>query len=156
MRRNFWRDLYPISETRRRFTRATALWIYLPIGLGALAAIAAAIAVIATVPGSGLERWAQAATIVLASVLIGTGFAAWLLLIAAIGELEDLMEVMPFFTSRLRLRVVTGARWWNRTLNDVRRSIASLIEFFSPAQRAGIVPWRKRMKRTARGGKRDE
>jgi hypothetical protein len=156
MRRNFWKDLYPISETRRRFARSTAVWIYLPIGIGALIAIAAAVAVIGGVPGSGLNQWAQAATIVLAGVLLGAGFAIWLLLVAAIGGLEDLMAVMPFFTSRLRLRVVTGARWWNRTLNEIRRSIISVTGFFSPAEKVETAPWQLRMPKIPRGGKSNE
>jgi hypothetical protein len=154
MRRDFWRDLYPISETQRRFARATAVWIYLPIGLGALIALAAAVAVIGGGPGGGLTRWAQTVTIVFSAILLAAGFAALLLLLAAIGALEYLLEVLPFFTSRLRLRVVVGARWGNRTLNKVRHSIEYLTGIFSTGRVIAIHALRKRMPGSRRGGKR--
>jgi hypothetical protein len=153
MRRDFWRDLYPITETQRRFSRATAAWIYLPIAIGALLALAVAAAVIGGGASGGLTRWAQTVTIVFSAVLLGAGFAALLLLVAAIGALEYLLEVLPFFTSRLRLRVVAGARWGNRALNKVQHSIESLTGIFSTSRAFAINVLRKRMRGGRRGGK---
>jgi hypothetical protein len=152
MRRDFWRDLYPISETQKRFARATAVWIYLPIGFGALIAIAAAAAVIGGGPGGGLIRWAQTVTIVFSAMLMGAGFAVLLLLLAAIGGLEYLLEVLPFFTSRLRLRVVAGARWGNRALNKVRHSIEYLTGIFSTGRVMAFHVLRIRTSGNRRGG----
>lgn len=153
MRRDFWRDLYPISETQRRFARATAVWIYLPIGVFTLIALAAAAAAIAGAVGNGLNQWAQLATIILAAALLAAGFAVWIILLAAIGGLEDLLETMPFFTSRLRLRVVTIARAGRRTLNEIRRAIAFVEGLFSSGGRVAIDTWRHRMHGSRRGGK---
>ncbi len=144
MRRDFWRDLYPISETQRRFARATAAWIYLPIGAGALIALAVAFAVIGGGSGSGLTRWAQTVTVVFSAILIGAGLAFLLLLVAAIGGLEYLLEVLPFFTSRVRLRVVAGARWGNRALNKLQHSIEYLTGIFSTGRAMAFYAFRKR------------
>jgi hypothetical protein len=143
MRRDFWRDLYPISETQRRFARASALWIYLPIGLGALIAIAAAAALIGGSGGGGITVWSQIATILFTILMIGAGFAICLILLAVIGGLELLLETLPFFSSRVRLRVVTGARAVRRALKGIRRSVAFVDGiFFSGGQVANDV-WRK-------------
>jgi hypothetical protein len=152
MRRDFWRDLYPISETQRRFARATAAWIYLPIGLGALIAIAAAVAVIGGGAGSGLTRWAQTITVVFTAILLGAGLALLLLLVAAIGGLEYLLEVLPFFTSRVRLRVVAGARWGNRALNKVLHSLEYLTGIFSTGRVMVFHALRIRTSGNRRGG----
>lgn len=153
MRRDFWRDLFPISETQRRFARASAAWIYLPIGIGALVALAAAAAVIVGGAENGLARWAQIATILFAFLLIAAGFAVFLLLLAAIGGLELLLEALPFFSSRVRLRVVTFARAARRTLNDIRRSIAFVDGLFFSGGRVVLDAWQDRMRGSRRGGK---
>jgi len=153
MRRDFWRDLYPISETRRRFGRATALWIYLPVGLAALIVLAVAAAVFVGGPSGGLSRWSQTVTIVFTVVLLAAGFAALLLLLAAIGALEYLLEVLPFFTSRVRLRVVAGARWGNRALNKAQHSIEYLTGFFSTGRVLAVHALRIRTHGSRRGGK---
>jgi hypothetical protein len=143
MRRDFWRDLYPISETRRRFARATAIWIYLPIGTGALIALAAAAALIVGSAGSSLSSWAQIATILFTVLMIVAGFAICLLLLAAIGGLELLLETLPFFSSRVRLRVVTGARAIRRGLNGIRGSVAFLDGIFFSGGKVASDVWRK-------------
>lgn len=143
MRRDFWRDLYPISETRRRFTRATAMWIYLPIGVGALIALAAAAVLIAGSAGSGLSSWAQIATILFTVLMIVAGFAICLVLLAAIGGLELLLKTLPFFSSRVRLRVVTGARAIRRGLNRIRGSVAFMDGILFSGGKVASEVWRK-------------
>ncbi len=153
MRRDFWRDLYPISETQRRFTRASAAWIYLPIGLGALIALAVGAVLIAGSSGNGLGRWAEIATILFSTLLIAAGLAFFLLLLAAIGGLELLLETLPFFSSRVRLRVVTGARGIRRILTQIRQSVAVVDGLFFSGGTVAVDAWRNRINGSRRGGK---
>jgi hypothetical protein len=155
MNRNFWRDLYPMSETRRRLSRASFLWIYLPIAASALLAVGIAIAVLGFKPGDGIEDWSQLATIVLAAALLVTGFVSWLVILASIWGLRDLLDILPDFTSRMRLRFVVGARSWKRGLNTVKRSSAAVSRFFSPDKRDQSW-WEGQLRKSRRRGDRDE
>jgi hypothetical protein len=155
MDRNFWHDLYPTSETRKRFSRSSALWIYLPIAAGALIAGVAAVAVLVFVPrdsSAAWAQWAQLATIILAAALLVTGFISWLVILASIWGLRDLLRALPDFTSRMRLRFIFGARSWKRGLNTVKRSAAAVSRVLSPdphpgrprvASKAGKPPERR-------------
>jgi hypothetical protein len=156
MRRDFWRDFSPISETQRRFARASAVWIYLPIGIGALIALAVGALLIVGSSGGGLSSWAEIATILFSAILIGAGLAFFLLLLAAIGALEYLLETLPFFTSRVRLRVVAGARWASRALNKTQHSMEYLTGIFSTGRVIAIHALRIRTPASRRGGKRHE
>src|SRR4030042_3294222 len=122
MDRNFWRDLYPISETRRRLNPPAFLCISLPIAATALIAVGIAIAVLGFTPGDGFANWAQTATIVLAAALMVTGFVSWLAILASIWGLRDLMGHLPDFASQMRLRVVIRARSLERGINTVQHS----------------------------------
>jgi len=155
MDRKFWRDLYPMSETRRRFSSSSVLWIYLPIAASALIAIGIAIAVLGTPPGDGFAHTAELATIVLAAVLLVAGFLSWLALLASIWGLGDLLEVLPVFSSRMRLRFVVGARSWKRAFTGIKRTAAGISRFFSAGKEDEMSEWEKRLRRTRRGGGRD-
>ena len=151
MDKNFWRDLYPTSETRRRFARTSWRWIYLPIAASALVAVGIAAAVLVSTPGGGFPQSGQLATIVLAGMLLAAGFFAWLVILACLWGLNDVLEILPVFTSRARLRVVIGARAWKRRISGIKRIAAAVFRFFSPGKRSGPFPWEK-MKRTGRRG----
>ncbi len=153
MRRDFWRDLYPISETQKRFARASAVWIYLPIGIGALIALAVGAGLIVGSSGGGLSSWAEIATIIFSALLIAAGLAFFVLLLAAIGGLELLLETLPFFSSRVRLRVVTGARGIRRILTQIRQTVAVVDGVFFSGGQVAVNAWRGRMRESRRGGK---
>jgi hypothetical protein len=156
MDRNFWRDLYPISETKRRFSRSSFLWIYLPIGASALIAVGIAVAVLGTVRGDEISQQAQLATIAMAAVLLAAGFFSWLFLLGSIWGLNDLLGVLPVFTSRMRLRFVIGARSWKRRISGIKRAAAAVSRFLYPEKRDGLSPLEKRMRTSRRGGHRDD
>jgi hypothetical protein len=154
--RNFWRDLYPLSETRRRFSRSSYLWIYLPIAASALVAVGAAIALLGFVPGNGFELGGQLAAIILAAVLLAAGFLSWLVILAFLWGLNDLLEILPALTSRMRLRFVIGARSWKRGFTTVKRTSAAISRFFSPKESDGKSLWKIPMQRSRRRGEKDE
>jgi hypothetical protein len=153
--RNFWRDLYPVSETRRRLRRASWLWIYLPIAASALVAAGIALALFGSQPGDGLEQSAQLATIILAGLLLAAGFVSWLILLASISGLADLLEKLPFYSSRMRLRFVIGARSWKRSVTGIKRTAAAIARFFSPSKGEGLNEWEKRLQESRRRGDRN-
>jgi hypothetical protein len=155
MDRKFWRDLYPISETRRRLNRSSFLWIYLPIAATALIAVGIAVAVLGFTPGDGFTQWAQTATIVLAAMLMAAGFVAWLIILASIWGLRDLMGDLPDFTSQMRLRVVIRARSLKRGIITFKRAVAAISRFFSPGKRSGSR-WEEPLRQSRRREKSDE
>jgi peptidoglycan biosynthesis protein MviN/MurJ (putative lipid II flippase) len=134
------------------------MWIYLPIAASALVAVGIALAVLGSISGSGpagWEHWAQLATIILAAGLLAAGFASWLILLTSIWGLGDLLKILPDFTSRMRLRFVTGARSWRRGFHAFKRSAAAISRFFSAPPRTG-GGWEGRVQRSRRIGGRDE
>lgn len=152
MDRNFWRDLYPISDTRKRLSRSSFLWIYLPIGAGALLAIVIAAAVLTSRPEDGYSQGAQLATVAMAFILLAAGFASWLVILLLIWELNDLLDVLPALAGRMRLRFVIGARSWKRRISGVKRIAAGVFRFFSPKKSGGPYPWEQRHQKSRRGG----
>ncbi len=138
MDRNFWRDLYPVSETRRRFARRSLLWIYLPVGAAVLLAVAAAAALLVSGAANGSEHDAQMATVVLAAGLLAAGFVSWLAILISLWGIGDALDVLPALGGRVRLRFVSGARMWKRGILSVKRTVAAAARFFSPAKTAGI------------------
>jgi hypothetical protein len=140
MNRNFWHDLYPTSETRKRLARSSLLWIYLPIAVGALLAVAVAVAVLGLAPRAspaGWAHWAELATVILAAALLVTGFIAWLAILTSIWGLRDLLGKLPDFTSRMRLRFILGTRSWKRGLNAVKHAAAVVSQAISPGPQSG-------------------
>ncbi len=154
MDRNFWRDLFPMSETRRRLSRSSFLWIYLPILASALIAVGIAVAVLGFAPGDGFAQGAELATIILAAALLVTGFVSWLVILASIWGLRDLLAILPDFTSRMRLRFVIGAKSWKRGANAVKRSAVAVSRFFSVEKRSGSR-WEEQLRSNRRRGDRD-
>jgi hypothetical protein len=130
MNRNFWHDLYPVSETRRRFARSSFWQIYFPVIAGALLAVGLAVAVIGFAPGGDFTQGGQLATIVLAAGLLAAGFLAWLILLACLVGLGETLAVIPALTSRMRLRVIPVARVWKRNIHFVERAAAAVFRFF--------------------------
>jgi hypothetical protein len=139
MNKDFWRDLYPMSETRRRFSRSSRLWIYLPVAAAVLLAAAAAVALLVSVPVSGPAHEGQLATIVLAAGFLAAGFVSWLAILACVWGLGDLLDVLPALTSRMRLRFVVGARSWRRGIYAFKRTTAAVARFFSPQRRQAPI-----------------
>jgi hypothetical protein len=140
MDRNFWSDLFPISETRRRLSQSAFRRIYLPIGAFALIAVVLAAAVLGSDPGDGFSHAAQLATAVMAMTLLAAGFVAWLCILAAVWGLNDALEILPAITSRTRLRFVIVVRSWRRRILGVRRIAASAFRILSPAGKTGAAP----------------
>ncbi|MGB7539490.1 MAG: hypothetical protein WBM17_13205 [Anaerolineales bacterium] len=132
MGRNFWRDLYPMSETRKRLSRSSWVWIYLPIAAGVLIAAGLAITILVSAPGDGFMQGGQLATIILAGGMLIAGFLSWLAILACLWGLGDLARVLPALTTRMRLRFVAGARSWRRAIYAVKRTAAAVMRFFSP------------------------
>jgi hypothetical protein len=153
--RNFWRDLYPVSEARRRLRRASWLWIYLPIAASALVAAGIALALFGSQPGDGFEQSAQLATIILAGLLLVAGFLSWLILLVSISGLTDLLERLPVYSSRMRLRFVVGARSWKRTVTGIKRAASAVSRFFSPSKGEGLNEWERRLQEGRRRGGRN-
>ena len=152
MDRNFWRDLYPMSETRRRLSRSSWVWIYLPIAAAVIVAAGLAILILGSAPGDGFLQGGQLATIILAGGMLVAGFLSWLVLLACLWGLGDLLQTLPAFTSRMRLRFVTGARSVRRTIYTVKRTAAAVMRFFSPDKGQGFF---RRPSATRRGGRKD-
>jgi hypothetical protein len=156
MDKNFWRDLYPTSETHKRFARSTLLRIYLPIGAAILFFAGIAVAVLASSPGDGLSQSAQLATTVMAAVLLAAGFLSWLLILVFLWGLYDVLEVLPVITSRVRPRFVIAARSWRKRINGVRRISAAVFRFLSPARNEAAGRPETRWKTFRREGRRDD
>ncbi|MBN1439280.1 MAG: hypothetical protein JW929_07725 [Anaerolineales bacterium] len=150
MDKDFWHDLYPTSETRRRLFRATILRIYLPIGVAALIAIGIGAAAFATARGGDPAHPAQLAILVLAAGLLAAGFVAWLIILESIWRIENVMRRLPEFTGWMRLHFILGARSWKRGANTVKRSADSVLRLFSQrAHGSGWAPLRRRYGRRA-------
>jgi hypothetical protein len=141
MNRNFWRDLYPVSETRRRLARSSWIWIYLPIAAGFLIAACLAAVLLGSAPGDGYLQNGQLATIILAGGMLAAGFLGWLAILAALWGLGDLMQSLPMLTTRVRVRFVNDARLWKRNIHGVKRTAAAVTRFFSRGKRAGTPRW---------------
>jgi hypothetical protein len=156
MDRNFWRDLYPMSETRRRLSRSSWGWIYLPIAAAVLVAAGLAIVIFSSAPGDGFLQGGQMATIILAGGMLAAGFLSWLVLLACLWGLGDLMQTFPALTTRMRLRFVTGARSSRRTIYTVKRTAAAVLRFFSPDKGAGFFRWPSAKRGSGRRDARDE
>jgi hypothetical protein len=156
MDRNFWRDLYPMSETRKRLSRSSWVWIYLPIGASVLIAAGLAITILGSTPGDGLVQGGQLATIILAGGMLAAGFLSWLVLLACLWGLGDVMQALPALTARMRLRFVTGARSSRRTIHAVKRTAAAVSRFFSSDQSKGLYRWPPPPRGSGRRKIRDE
>jgi F0F1-type ATP synthase membrane subunit c/vacuolar-type H+-ATPase subunit K len=143
MDRNFWRDLYPISETKRRFAHYSYLWIYLPIGAAAVIAVGIAAAVLGSVTGEGIAHDAQLATVAMAGALLAAGFLAWLVILALLWGVGDVLRILPALSGRVRLRFVTRARSLKRTFIGVKRTAAAVARFFSIHQTGDDVGARR-------------
>jgi hypothetical protein len=141
MNRNFWRDLYPVSETRRRLARSSWIWIYLPIAAAFLAAACLAAVVLGSASGDGYLQNGQLATIILAGGMLAAGFIGWLTILAALWGLGDLLELLPALTTRVRVRFVSGARLLERNIHTAKRTAAAVSRFFSREKRAGAPRW---------------
>jgi hypothetical protein len=129
MKRDFWHDLYPVSETRRRFARSSFRQIYLPILLGALLAVGLAVAVVGFAPGGDYTQSSQLATIVMAIGLLTGGFLAWLAILACLWGLADALEALPRLTGVMRLRIIPAARIWKRNIHAAERAAAVVFRF---------------------------
>ncbi len=138
MKKDFWRDLYPISETRRRLSRSSWVWIYVPIAASVLIAAGLAVAILVSTPGDGVMQGGQLAVILLAGGMLAAGFLAWLAILACLWGLGDVLQALPALTTRIRLRFVTGARFWKRAIHAVKRTVAAVSVFFSPDRGQGL------------------
>jgi F0F1-type ATP synthase membrane subunit c/vacuolar-type H+-ATPase subunit K len=154
MDRNFWRDLYPVSETRRRFAHSSYLWIYLPVAAAGLITAGIAAAVLGSVTGEGIARDAQLATVAMAMALLAAGFIAWLVILALLWGLGDILGVLPVISGRVRLRFVTRARSLRRTIYGVKRTAAAVYRFFSFGRENESV-WERRLPPSPRKGSGD-
>ena len=141
MNRNFWRDLYPVSETRRRLAQSSWVWIYLPIAAGFLIAACLAVVLLGSAPGDGYLQFGQLATIILAGGMLAAGFLGWLAILAALWGLGDLVQSLPMLTTRVRVRFVNNAHMWKRNILAVKRTAAAVSRFFSRKERAGSPRW---------------
>jgi hypothetical protein len=144
MKRNFWRDLYPVSETRRRFARSSFWQIYLPIIAAALVAVGIAVAAIGFTRGGDFTESGQLATIILAGGLLAAGFLSWLVLLACLWGLNDVLDVLPVFTGRIRLRMISGSRVWTRNIYGVQRAAEAVFRFFRIRPAPPDLPLRRR------------
>ena len=86
--------------------------------------------------------------------------AAWgplrLVLLACLWGLGDLMQTLPALTTRMRLRFVTGARSWRRTIYTVKHAAAAVMRFFTPEKGKGFFRWPSAVRRVGRRDARDE
>jgi hypothetical protein len=144
MKRDFWRDLYPVSETRRRFARSSFWQIYFPIIAGALVAVGIAVAAIGFTRGGDFTRSGQVATIILAGGLLAAGFLSWLAILACLWGLNDLLDVLPVFTGRIRLRMISGSRVWKRNIYGVQHAAEAVFRFFRIRPAPPDLPLRRR------------
>jgi hypothetical protein len=156
MDRNFWRDLYPMSETRKRLSRSSWVWIYLPIGASVLIATGLAIIILGSAPGDGYMQGGQLAAIILAGGMLIAGFLSWLAILVCLWGLGDLVQVLPVLTTRMRLRFVAGARSWRRAIYAVKRSAAAVMRFFSPDQEKELIRGSPPSRESGRRKMRDE
>ncbi len=156
MDRNFWRDLYPMSETRRRLSRSSWVWIYLPIAAAVLVAAGLAVLIFGFAPGDGFMQGGQLATIILAGGMLAAGFLSWLAILACLWGLGDLMETLPALTTRMRLRFVTGARSWKRTIYTVKHAAGAVLRFFTPEKSKEFFHWPSAARKGGRRDARDE
>jgi hypothetical protein len=138
MNKDFWRDLYPRSETRRRLSRSSWVWIYLPIAASVLIAAGLAVATLVSNPGDGFMQGGQLAVIILAGGMLAAGFLFWLAILACLWGLGDILQTLPALTTRIRLRFVTGARFWKRTIHAVKRTAEAVSIFLSPDLGKGL------------------
>ncbi|MBN2084406.1 MAG: hypothetical protein JW748_04215 [Anaerolineales bacterium] len=156
MDRKFWRDLYPMSETRRRFTQSSWAWIYLPIGASILIAAWLAVAILGFAPEDGYMQGGQLATIILAGGMLAAGFFSWLVILVCLWGVGDVMRALPALTTRMRLRFVTGADTVKRMIHTVKRTAASVLRIFSPNKIVGLNRWPPSSQRSGRRKLRDE
>jgi hypothetical protein len=156
MGRNFWRDLYPMSETRRRLSRSSWVWIYLPIAAAVMIAAGLAVLIFSSAPGDGFMEGGQLATIILAGGMLAAGFLSWLAILACLWGLGDLLETLPALTTRMRLRFVTGARSWRRTIFSIKHAAAAVLRFFTPEKGRGFFHWPSAARKGGRRDARDE
>jgi hypothetical protein len=156
MDKQFWRDFHPVSETRRRFSQSSWLWIYAPIGASALLAVGTAVAVLGSISANGFEHTARLATIILAAGMLTAGFISWLAILAFLWGLDDVLSDLPAFTGRMRLQFVLISRSWRRGIQAVKRTAVALSRLLSPAKREAEGRWmppsRGRRRRGARDG----
>jgi hypothetical protein len=155
MNRNFWRDLYPVSETRRRLARSSWVWIYLPIAAGFLIAACLAAILLGSGPGDGYLQTGQVATIILAGGMLAVGFLGWLVILAALWALGDLMQLLPMLTTRMRVRFVNDARLLKRNIHTVKHTAAAVSRFFSRNKHAGAARWTPPVRGSVGREKRD-
>jgi hypothetical protein len=138
MKKEFWRDLYPISETRRRLSRSSWVWIYTPIAASVFIAVGLAVAILGSTPGDGFMQGGQLAAIILAGGMLAAGFLAWLAILACLWGIGDVLLALPALTTRIRLRFITGARFWKRSIHAVKRTASAVLMYFSPAMARGL------------------
>lgn len=150
MDRNFWRDLYPMSETRRRLSRSSWIWIYLPIAASILLAAGLAVLILGSAQEDGFSLGGQLATIILAGGMLAAGFLSWLAILACLWGVGDVIRVLPALTTRMRLRFVTGAQAVKRIIHAVKRITAFVSRFFSPDKTEGLNRWPPSPQRSGR------
>ncbi len=115
-------------ETRRRFSRAVALWVYFPVGIGALAALALAIGIAAGGSGGRMQAWSHLATVLLAGLLLEAGLAALAFLILAAIGIGMLVDFLPRYSVRLRRYTARAARAARITSDSVAEPFIFLAE----------------------------
>ena len=156
MNRKFWRDLYPMSETRRRLNQSSWVWIYLPVAASILIAAGLAVAILGFAPQDGYLLGGQLATIILAGGMLAAGFLSWLAILACLWGVGDVIRALPNVTTRMRLRFVAGAHAVTRTIHTVKRTAASVLRFFSPGKTEELNRWPASPQRSSRRKLRDE
>jgi cell division septal protein FtsQ len=112
------REPASIPETRKRFMRATALWIYLPVCAGVLAALGLMIGITAGGSGGRMQAWSQLATVLMAAMLIAAGVAGLIFLVTAAIGIGMLVDRLPRYSVRMR-RVTTLAARQTRRASDL-------------------------------------
>jgi len=145
-----------MSETRRRLSRSSWIWIYLPIAASILLAAGLAVLILGSVPEDGFSLGGQLATIILAGGMLAAGFLSWLAILACLWGLGDVLRGLPALTTRMRLRFVTGARSWKRTIHTVKRAGASVLGFFSHDRNRAMNRWPPPSRGSGRRKSRDE
>lgn len=108
-------------DSRRRFQRATVIWIYLPICLSALLALGLLISLTAASGGGNLESLSQVAIVILAVILLAAGFTVLVFCIAAAFGIGLLVDLIPRHTDRLRWTTARVARTTHTLSNAVAR-----------------------------------
>jgi hypothetical protein len=129
MYKKIMNDIYPVSEARKRFRAECWRWIYLPIIACLVIVTGVAFALAGSSNGAGLSHWAQLAMTAFAGIFIVAGLLVLPFLLAFVWILEELLEVLPIFTGRVRMNVVlTSYR-----VQKIFRGISRVAGFLSGA-----------------------